>query len=1305
MERRRRPTAALVALLAVLALLAGPVNAWSAQSTPLVPPAAWEDHDVLFFAADGMRPDLMEQYAGEGAMPAFADLLAGGVRGENGLVQGFPPNTGVGWATLATGAWPAEHGSMNNTFHRPGSDFAAASSGFEPGILQADTLAQSAERAGKTVVAVEWVGARGYDPALQGPVVDFRSFYSERGVLANYDLPGQPAGAERMGVGYQRVDLRPAEGWTNVPESYSPAQEQRLEQASIPFAAETNPDRAYDLYLYDSTDDGATNYDGVLVVPAAASGAGIQATPVDRAAAYPVAAPVAAADKDGAAAVADLAAGEWADVKVELTGELSGLTAGFYLKAIELAPDLSRFRLYATSVARANATFAGCDYAPNCAGPMGFAETLAADFPSPTAADFGPLQAGLIDEQTYVEQGLKWGDAHLAYLRYIVEDLGIEPDLLLLGTPVTDEFSHQFLGLVSPTDLNGDPNPFYDDADGDGTADGQVDARDGYIESAYALADETLALGRELMGSDTAVFASSDHGFAPAYYGVNAGLALQQAGVTDAEQTDNCRVPPPIEPGSPDTEPRREPDAPPTGPRAKACWAGGTAQIYLNVVDREPAGVVPEEEVEAVTDQIVQAFQGLTDPANPAKQVVEAVFTREQLRDVGGTDALHPSRSGDVTVVLRPPYQFDAATPGQLVAPSGFFGQHGYLPDLVAPEANVNLHATFLAGGAGIVDGGATIPDARAIDLAPTAAFLLGVPGPGQASGRILYDLIAGGDRLRELTILHVSDFHGQLVPLSAPTDSFEAEDASAPSAAVGGAAFLKPWFDHYRGEARDAAIVVTAGDAVGATPPISAFFGDRPTVELMGAMGFDADALGNHNFDVGWEYMFGTLAPLADFPYLSANLVPAAGGTPVAVPPATPGAGTPVAGAAGFEPSLTIDLGGVKVGLVGFSNPDIPELTRPGALGPYRVADPVAAVNAEAERLRGEGVAAVVAMGHMGATGGTLSEPTGPLLDVADRLRGVDVVIGDHTDVQVLALRPNGNLVTENLSKGVMFTRVRLVIDAETGEIVYKTADHHRPWNLGVEPDETIQTRLDALSAELAPVLGTVIGSSAVAIPRADACGTDNGRTCESLIGDVITDAMRLTYGTDFALTNSGGIRADLTCGPEGGEFCPEGAEPNAISRGTVLTVLPFGNVSATLEVTGAELKAMLEIGVAAMPEPDGGFPQVSGLCFTYDIAAEPGDRVTGAVRQAEDGGCTGEAIDFSEGATYTLTTNDFTAAGGDGYPDVSGRATTRDPLDQDVADYVAGNDTFAAPAAPLDPTIEGRIVCEGEGCPTLAP
>ncbi len=1264
---------ALVSLIAVL-VLAGPGGAASLlQATPGASPAATSGatpvagggaERVILFSADGMRPDLVERYGAEGVLPTLTELAEAGVSGENGMVQAFPPNTGVGWHTIATGTYPGEHGSTNNTFHRTGeADFGSSSSAYEPAILQADHIAQAAERAGKTVVALEWVGARGLDPALQGPVVDFRSFLSDRGVLANYDIPNEQA--DRFGVTNQRVDLAPAEGWSGVPESFSPAMEQALTLTSTAFPETDNVDRTFLLYIYDSTDDGQENYDRVTVVPGETGTV---------AGATPAAASPAAALKDGAAAVADLAAGEWADIKVTLTGEREGQTAGFYVKAIDIATDLSQFRLYYTSIARANASYEGCADAA-CED---FAETLARDFPTSTAADFAPLEARIVDEATYVEQGLLWADAHHAYLRHIIEDLGVQPDLLLLGTPVTDEFSHQFLGLATES-VNGAPNPYYDDIEGDGTPDGMLGAREDAIRSSYVLADETLALAQDLTDGDETTFAVSDHGFAPAYYAVNAGLVLQQAGVVEQEQTGNCRIPVPIVPD--DATP--DPEAVPTGPAAKACWAGGTAQIYLNVIDRDPTGVIPEEEVEAVTAEIVAAFEALTDPANPDVPVIADVLLKDELRDVQGSDSLHPTRSGDIVVVLNPPYQFDAAVAGEAIAPSEFFGQHGFLPDTVDLESNVNMHATFLAGGPGIAAGAAPVADMRPVDIAPTIAFLLGIPGPLQARGQIRYDILDGGSSLRELTILNVSDFHGQIVPLFASADDLDEDGADNPSFPVGGAAFLAPWFEAYRADAPGMTITLAGGDSIGATPPISAYFGDTPTIEMMNALGFTADALGNHNFDVSADYQRDTIAPLAEFPYLSVNVLDDSGAT------------------AGDDTSLVIELDGVRVGLIGFSNADIPNLTRPGALGPFTVSDPLPLVNERAAELRADGVSAVIAFGHLGATGEDASgDPTGPVIDLADAVEGVDVVIGDHTDVSLAEIRPNGVLLTENRSKGAEFTRIRIVIDAATDEVVYKTADQHVPWGIGVAADEAIQARLDELNAELQPILGATIGTAGVAIPRADACSTENGRTCESLVGNVVTDAMLATYeDADFAITNSGGLRADLTCpasdSPD--DFCAADAPANAITRGTVLGVLPFGNVVTTAEISGVELLAFLEHSVSAMPEAAGSFGQVSGLCFTYDITAEPGSRVRDVVIQSEDGTCGTEAVDLSESATYTLATNDFMAAGGDGYPDISAGATTREVMADVVAAYVEAQGT-------LDPVIGGRITCEGEGCPVVA-
>ncbi len=276
--------------------------------------------------------------------------------------------------------------------------------------------------------------------------------------------------------------------------------------------------------------------------------------------------------------------------------------------------------------------------------------------------------------------------------------------------------------------------------------------------------------------------------------------------------------------------------------------------------------------------------------------------------------------------------------------------------------------------------------------------------------------------------------------------------------------------------------------------------------------------------------------------------------------------------------------------------------------------------------------------------------------------------------------------------------------VNASTKRVVYKTADFHKPWDIGVTPGAAIQARIDQLNAQLAPILSTVIGQSTVFVPRTDACGNTAGRTCESLEGNVTADAMRTTYATDFAITNSGGLRADLTCPTTDNpnDFCPDYTPPPyPITRGQVLTVLPFGNVVVTLTVSGAELKAMLENGVSQMPAVAGRFPQVSGLCFTYDIAAPAGSRVTGAVRQAPDGTCTGPAVDLSADTNYTIAENDFMAAGGDGYPIFSSRATTRDIMDQVLADYITAR-------SPVSPAIQGRVNCTTSGataCPVVTP
>src|SRR5512147_2005023 len=100
-----------------------------------------------------------------------------------------------------------------------------------------------------------------------------------------------------------------------------------------------------------------------------------------------------------------------------------------------------------------------------------------------------------------------------------------------------------------------------------------------------------------------------------------------------------------------------------------------------------------------------------------------------------------------------------------------------------------------------------------------------------------------------------------------------------------------------------------------------------------------------------------------------------------------------------------------------------------------------------------------------------------------------------------------------------------------------------------------------------------------------------------------------------------------------------------------------------------------MLENGVSRMPAVDGRFPQVSGLCFTYDISLPAGSRVTSAVRQAADGSCTGAPVDLTAASTYSIAENDFMATGGDGYPNVYARGTTQNIMDQVLADFITAS------------------------------
>jgi 2',3'-cyclic-nucleotide 2'-phosphodiesterase (5'-nucleotidase family) len=550
----------------------------------------------------------------------------------------------------------------------------------------------------------------------------------------------------------------------------------------------------------------------------------------------------------------------------------------------------------------------------------------------------------------------------------------------------------------------------------------------------------------------------------------------------------------------------------------------------------------------------------------------------------------------------------------------------------------------------------------------------------------------------KELSFAQVSDFHAQIVPLSFTIDGY--------SAPVGGAAYYKTLFDELRASHNGNTLYWNAGDGVGASIPTSSFFDDVPAIQIYNLWGWAGDGLGNHNFDKGIYGPAGaaTHAYQANFPYLAANLVISGTNEPDTW----------------YKPWQMYDVAGTKIAVIGLLYVDTAVVVTPGNLGNLVTTPYVGALERYVPEVRALGADLVVVAFHDGAgICAKQSQFTYPMgygcadgpIDAINALPYgyVDVMMLDHSDTIVNEM-VNGILLSENSTKGQTYADIIMTVDQRTGDLAYKTARQHRPYTIGVPQNAPIQSVINYYNGLLAPIYGVPVGESTVAIPRADACGRSDGRLCESKIGDLTADALRLTYafqGVEFAVTNSGGLRADLTCPTvdNPSDYCPPyvppAPPPFLITRGSVYGVLPFGNIVVRTEITGAELKAMLENGVSSMPSANGRFPQVSGLCFTYDISAAVGSRVLSAVRQAANGTCTGAPIDLTAGSTYIVAQNDFTAKGGDGYPNVWNRSITMDIMDQVLADYVTAN-------TPVSPAIQSRIVCTTSGatlCPVILP
>ncbi|NRB17185.1 MAG: 5'-nucleotidase C-terminal domain-containing protein [Rhodobacteraceae bacterium] len=498
------------------------------------------------------------------------------------------------------------------------------------------------------------------------------------------------------------------------------------------------------------------------------------------------------------------------------------------------------------------------------------------------------------------------------------------------------------------------------------------------------------------------------------------------------------------------------------------------------------------------------------------------------------------------------------------------------------------------------------------------------------------------------LTILHTNDFHSRFEPVS-KYDSGCREGDNAEGKCFGGTARLVTAIADARARSSNS-ILVSGGDQFQGSL-FYTYYKGKMAAEFMNKLGYDGMTVGNHEFDDGPEVLRGFMDAL-DFPVLMSN-------ADVSAEPMLDGV---------LQKSTVIERGGEKIGLIGLTPEDTHDLASPGKNITF--GDPVAAVQAEVDRLTAEGVNKIIVLSH-----------SGYVVDqkVAAETTGVDVIVGGHSNsylsnVSDRAVGPyptmvNDTAIVQAYAYGKFLGELNVTFD-DAGNVITATGEP-LSMDASVAEDEATVARIAELGAPLDEIRTKVVAESAEAI-------NGDRATCriqECQMGNLVADAMLARVkdqGVTVAIANSGGIRASL--------------ESGQITMGEVLSVLPFQNTLSTFELDGATLVAALENGVSQVEEVKGRFPQVAGIKFTWDASVAAGEGRIQDVMVADGDGFV--AVDPAK--TYMVVTNNYVRGGGDGYKMFAGDDKNAYDFGPDLADVLA---EYMAVNSPYTPYVDGRI------------
>lgn len=507
-----------------------------------------------------------------------------------------------------------------------------------------------------------------------------------------------------------------------------------------------------------------------------------------------------------------------------------------------------------------------------------------------------------------------------------------------------------------------------------------------------------------------------------------------------------------------------------------------------------------------------------------------------------------------------------------------------------------------------------------------------------------------------ELNILHINDFHSRIESINKSDSTCSAEEEGK-NECFGGAARLLTAInqtrDALKAEGKNV-LLLNAGDNFQGSLFYTTYKG-TVEAEMLNAMKFDAMTVGNHEFDDSEDGLAGFLDKV-QFPVVTANVVAAAASK----------IGDRV------KPSIVLEVGGQKIGIVGAVANDTAELATPGPN--ITIAEDVAKISEQVQKLKQDGVNKIIALTHVGYPRD---------LEFIAKIPDVDVVVGGHshtllsnTDQKAegpyptLVDNPGGYKVP--VVQAGQYSKylgdLRVVFD-DSG-VVKESKGDPILIDSSFKPDEATLKRIDELKAPIEALKSKVVGTSEGPIEGdRKIC-----RVKECSMGNLVADATLARVkdqGITIAFANSGGLRASIDAGD--------------VSMGEVLTVLPFQNTVATFQLKGEDIRAALENGVSQIDDGAGRFMQVSGLKYSFDRSKPAGSRIVSVdVKEGET------FVPLDPAKTYIVAANNYVRTGGDGFKVFATKAINAydfgPNLEEAVAAYITAN-------SPYKPYTDGRI------------